>query len=271
MSRIYLLLSLMLLPWIASAGNGNEDAKDKWYELIRYAGISAEDMNHTCAHFPDMDKYSAEKKNMDDFTRKRSAWMEKYPNEVQAFLSLPRIQKLNPSLVDLGLKKEGQEILRFEHPYWNWVQASKFTDDEMKTVAAHFPKPLNSGNIAADEVIYESAIQDWMRLFPGEMKDLLTHPKMVATSHGASKEFKIYSPEGSEAFLVLKLANNYKPERDQYQSGNPELDQVRYDMYLKRWFYEYDRMEFYRVYKPEQFEDYKKSIESQAGKPELGH
>jgi len=271
MNKIYLVFLLFLAPFISKAGN-TVDPVDKWYELIQYAGIAAEDLKPICPHFPDMTKYGYEKNNMQDFTQKRMNWMQKFPQEVQAFLDMPRIKKLNPSLVDLGLKKEGEETKQFEHPYWSWLQAAKLSESELKQVAPHFPKPMKSGNIDADISIYDLAINDWQRLFPKEMVALFNHPKMVAASGGfANGKFATNAPADADAYKSLVLANNYKPTPEQFTSGNPELDKIRFEMYLKKWYDVYDRMEFYRIYKPSEYEAYKKSVEEQSPKTGSNH
>ncbi len=257
---------LFLVVLIGLSYSNIQAGEDKWVALIRYAGVEPAQIEKVCQHFPSIDKYIPGKE--EEFTEKRIKWMEKYPLEVELFLKMDGIKKLNPSLSDLGIQAEGTERNVFEHPYWNWVQASGITKDELNSVSAHFPLPKHSSDIQKDILIYDAAVSDWMRLFPVELRALMNHPKLLSVNRGMTKGFDLVAPEGTDAFRSLILENNAKPEISQFDSGNPELDKIRYEMYVKAWFYQFDKLEFYKQYQPDQYEEYKQAIETNPSKPE---
>ena len=116
--------------------------------------------------------------------------------------------------------------------------------------------------------VYDDAVMDWMRLFPLELRGLMNDPKLLAVNRGLTKGFDLVAPVGSDAFRSLILASSKKPEAIQFDSGNSELDKVRFEMYTKAWYYNFDKLEFYRIYQPEQFEEYKQAVETNPSKPD---
>ena len=253
MKRLFTIIAICMLSIFAKSAN----TIDKWFELIQYAGLSQDEVKTACPHFPNFADYNSN--TMIDFTEKRELWMKKHSEEITAFLALAKIKKLNPSMVDLGLKKEGEELSpTFENGFWNWYLASKVSPETLKSFAPHFPFPNNTSDIAKDEKIYGLAVEDWTKLFIREYEAFINYPALKALSNDPSYMMKLEGPEGTEAFKLLRLASDVKPVFENYDSGNPALDKVRFDLYTMKWYAQYATEDYYKIYIPTEYDNYLK-------------
>ena len=256
MKRNLLLLGLLLFfsPYLfASESNG----PDKWLALVRFVDIKFEEVKNQCPHFPYYDFYTKD----ENFSTARLAWQNKYSKEVTAFLSLPKIKKVNPSLVDLGITQLGQEApIKFENSYWNWVEASKIERSKLVSIAPHFPIPVVTEDIANAQKIYESAIADWMILFSKEANDLFAQPELVRLNPNSNSNSNFKIADSKLNFLSLTTPESI-PTKLSYSSGNDLLDQARVEAYTKKWYWEKDRVTYYKQYDPAGLEEYNSHLE----------
>lgn len=258
MKPFWLLTLSCALGFATVFAQENFRQKDRWLALIDYAQIKPEMLRNAAPHFPKSSinnetEYKA-------FTEKLASWKKRYNKEVEAFLALPEIKKLNPSLVHLGLQ-EAVETPRFENSYWQWISAAKLTASELNSLAPHLPvADVDAKDLALSQKNYEYALQDWMLLFPKEAEQLFNHPAMKA--HAVSKEpVTITAPAEGDAYLYVNVSET-KPERSYFKSGNTELDNARYNTYLKAWYHRFHEEDFYKIYYPNQLEEWKKNKET---------
>lgn len=241
-----------------SLAQTNFRAQDRWLALIDYAGLNDEDVKAIAPHFPKAN--TANEKQYSAFQVKLEQWKTKYTKEVEAFLASPEIKKLNPSRVHLGLQVT-VETKKIENSYWQWINTSGLSATTIHSIAPHLPQPdLKNSNIALEEKNYGAALKDWMLLYPDETTKLFNHPAMKAQS--VSKEtVEITAPTTDDAYLYVKVSA-VKPERILFNSGNATFDDLRYETYLKAWYLQYQEEDFYRIYYPEQLEEWQKNRDS---------
>lgn len=248
-----LLSLLLLIPFCLLRAQA--PVVDKWQLFIEYAGLSNEDLHQTCPHFPDMSKFDFKnEENIKDFTEKRLKWQTKYPEEVNAFLQMDRVKNLNPSWVDLGLKKEGEDIQKFEHGYYNWFKASGLTVAQLQSFAPHFPTNITDGTVEQQEKIYDEAVQDWMRIFISEYEAFLNNPALTKLNKYYDEKVSIEAND-EDAYKRLQPTSE-QPNVQDFQSNNPELDKARFEAYLKAWYYRYSPDEYYQIYEPQNYDKY---------------
>lgn len=256
MKRNILLLSFVLFFNHLLFATGAQEP-DKWLALVRYANIGFQEIKTVCPHFPFFDA----KTTNEEFAPQRLNWQSKFKKEVQAFLAIGKIQKINPSLVDLEIKKLGEETpQKFENSYWNWVEASKIDRSKLLNVAPHFPIPVVTEDIANAEKIYHSAIDDWMVLFPSEVTSLFGQAELVKLNpnHNSNPNYKV--SDGKLAFLSLKTPDAI-PTDLSYASGNNLLDAARLEAYSKKYYWEFDRATYYNKFDPAGLADYNKQLD----------
>lgn len=256
MKRNSIFLSLILLASQLLYA-GEQIQNDKWLALLRYANIQFDEVKKQCPHFP---FYDANTKD-ETFRIVRSEWQAKYGKEVTSFLAIDKIKKLNPSLVDLEIKKLGEESPRkFENSYWNWVEASAISRASLTALAPHFPIPVVTEDLDNAEAIYQSAIEDWMILFPQEVSKLFNNEALVKLNpyHNSNPNYKVV--ESKLSFLALKTPTSL-PTAISYYSGNELLDQARVLAYSKKWYWEQDRKSYYELYDPAGLAEYSKHLE----------
>lgn len=216
-----------------------------WKSLISFSKLSPEIVKKNCPHF----------------NENVQRWITSYPSEVNAFLNLPAIKKLNPSLVDLGLKKEAEEAPRtFGNPFLKWVNGSGITPIEMKTVAPHFPNPKITADVALSEKQYEAVLADWMVIYAIEYEHLINNPKLVKSNKYYTGYQKINSPVADSSWKVLS-PSTVQPSREQFDSGNEALDAKRFEQYTRAWYFRYNKIEYFRIYEPSKADKYLKELE----------
>ncbi len=258
----FFLVALMLGNSIMAQENFRQ--QDRWLALIDFAQVKPEAIKNAAPHFPGTDV--SNEKSYKEFSEKLAQWKKKYANETEALLAIPEIKKLNPSRVHLGLQ-QAIEVRKFENSYWQWMNVSGLAENEIEAIAQHLPKPdLKAHDILLAEKNYESAVSDWMLLFPKEAGQLFNHPAMKA--HAVAKEpVEITAPATDDAYLYVKVSAA-KPERNLFGSGNETLDNLRYETYLKAWYHRYCEEDFYRIYYPEQLAEWKKNRDGQKEIPQ---
>jgi|694.fasta_scaffold11829_12 hypothetical protein len=269
MKRSLLLLSF-LLSFSAIIFAQSNTVPDKWLALVNYANLKYSEVKTQCPHFP---FYDINTKDV-DFTSLRQAWQNKYSKEVSAFLAIPKIKNLNPSLVDLEIKKLGEEntTVKFEHTYWNMFLKSGLSADEISKFAPHFPFPKNTNDINSDVILYDKVFTDFTVLFPKEFIAFMNNEKVRTGSKIYGEAFNMdlaYEGDAYKSMYIEKVEN--KPERTNFDSGNPLLDQARYDATLKNWYFTYYRKDYYKIYDPSGYDAYMKALEDAGTHPEAGH
>ena len=246
MQKKYTAYFFVGLMWFSMTAFATENPLfSKWKSLIAYSKLPQEVIKNTCPHFNE---------NVD-------LWIANYPAEVKAFLALPAIKKLNPSLVDLGIKKEGvEEKKTFSHPFLKWVEGSGLAPSELKALAPHFPKPQVTEDIALSYSNYEKVLMDWMVIYATEYEKLINSPKLVKSNKYYTGYQKINSPVADSSWRVL-TPTNIQPTKDQFQSGNEALDAKRFEQYTRAWYFRYNKVEYFRIYEPDKLEKYLKEKE----------
>lgn len=120
--------------------------------------------------------------------------------------------------------------------------------------APHFPIPI-ANNFSEDyKVKYEAAISDWTKLFPKEVEWFINEPSLAKLNRFYQKESLT---ETGEEYKGLDVEKGVYPEQSYYDSGNPTLDAVRLEMYLKNWYFTFDRENYFKRYEPSMYEAYK--------------
>lgn len=254
MTRFTLMLFLILFA-ASTYAQVSYQSQNRWLSLIEYADLNYQKIKSVAPHFPKIKVTNENEKAA--FEQKLSQWKTKYEKEVLAFLALPEIKKLNPALAQLGIKQNTQSP-KFENSYWQWITASGLTTSNLKSIAPHLPIPdLSSTNIPLAEKNYTWSFQDWMLLFSNEATQLFNQPEMK--THTVLKEnIQLQKVADNDAYLYVKVSE-VRPERTAFNSGNAELDTKRYSVYLKAWYYRFHEEEFYKVYEPEKYTEWKKN------------
>ncbi|MFN8309055.1 MAG: hypothetical protein U0T73_03755 [Chitinophagales bacterium] len=249
----------VLCVWCLLVNAGTGAPKDKWIALIEFASISSQQMHKAAPHFPAYTNLNEAQQNA--FQAQRKVWVTAFPNEVKAFLALPAVKQLNPSLVDLELKKENQEGPRvFSNPFKKWVDRSGLTDKELKSLAPHFPQQLQGVTLDEAEKQYSSALSDWMILYTKEYESLINHPKLTASNKNYNGYVTIESYATDSAYLILEPAAA-EPQRADFNSGNQAFDDLRFQQYKKAWYYRNYKVKYFELYEPEKLAGYLKERE----------
>ena len=269
MKRNLLLLILLSFcgTYLFAIGN---DPVDKWLALVRYANLKHEEVKTACPHFPYFDFKTSD----ESFTNLRLNWQNKFSKEVTAFLAIEKIKKLNPSLVDLGIKKLGEDnpSMTFEYTYWTLFLNSGLTKQELQTFAPHFPFPKITSNVEQDKFLYDRVFTDFTMLFPTEFIAFMNNKQVRLGSKIYGDVFTMDLSMQSDAFKTMyidKVEN--KPQFINFDSGNPELDKARYEATLKNWYFTFYRKDYYTIYDPAGYDAYIKALEDAVNHPEAGH
>ncbi|MBX2901914.1 MAG: hypothetical protein KF872_00050 [Chitinophagales bacterium] len=252
MTRWYFAASFTLLAVFAVA-QVNFYTQDRWLALIDYTGISYEKVKAAAPHFPKSAHIESEKQYA-DFKGKLAQWKTKYASEVEAFLALPEVKKVNPSRVHLGLQ-QAVETRKFENSYWQWIQAAGLSMQDVHGFASHFPQPRITSDLDKSEQVYNAVLHDWMKLYPKELEAMLNHPTLV--SMNKSHEPAAIEVPVAEPFTLIEVSETLPLFAD-YDSGNSELDKQRYELAVKHWYFKYKPDEYVTRYN---VTDYHKNIE----------
>lgn len=266
--HLFLICFLLSCAWASIAQQ--ETVTDKWLAFVRYANLEHNQIKPYCAHFPSYD-YSTKDA---DFTARRTKWMQSYPKEVEAFLTIPKVKQFNPSMVDLGLKKLGEDntTVKFEHTYWNMFLRSGLSKEQLMAFAPHFPFPLNTSDIQGNIIVYDKAFTDFTILFPAEFVAFMNHEEVRKGSKIYSPPFTMdlaYTADAFKSMTIEKVED--KPTPEKYASGNALLDKARYDAALKNWYFTFYRKDYYLLYDPSGYDAYMKALEDAGNHPEAGH
>lgn len=241
MTRWY-LAACWCLATVFSFSQTNFRTQDRWLALIDYAGLKHENIKAAAPHFPKTD--ISNEKQYADFKEKLSQWKQKYAKEVEAFLAIPEIKKINPSRVHLGLQ-EAIEIRKFENSYWQWINAAGLSINDVRTFAPHFPQPKITSDLTRSEKIYDAVLQDWMKLYPAELEAFLNHPQLISQNK-YYQPIKIDVPV-TEQFVLIEVNENF-PQKNDFDSGNSELDNQRFELAVKHWYFKYKPDEYVTRY-----------------------
>lgn len=269
MRRKLLLLSLLFFcgTYLFALGN---NGPDKWLALLRYANLKHQEVKTACPHFP----YFDYKTNDDEFSELRLNWQNKYAKEVNQFLSIDKIKNLNPSLVDLGLKKLGEDNVTpiFENTYWSMFLKSNLSKQALQAFAPHFPFPKITNDVNQDKILYDQVFTDFTMLFPTEFIAFMNNSEVRKGSKIYGETFTMDLSMQGDAFKTMyidKVEN--KPVFANFESGNPALDKARYEATLKNWYFTYYRKDYYTIYDPNGYDAYIKTLEDAVNHPEAGH
>lgn len=233
----YFIFSIGLL-FFSQYAHASSELDGRWNALISFAKIPKESMQTNCPNF---------KTPVD-------VWIKQYPKEVSAFLALKEVKKVNPSLTDLGLNVTDFQTPVFQNTYWVWFQKSGLSQSTLTQRAPHFPIPVANDFSDVYKVKYEAAISDWMKLFPKEVEWFINEPNLAKLNRFYIKETLA---ETGEEFKGLDVEKGVYPEQAYYESGNPKLDAIRLEMYLKNWYFTFDRENYFKRYEPSMYEAYK--------------
>lgn len=227
-----------------------------WQKLLDYADLDAETVRAACPNFP-------AEEPADDFEQRAARWSTDFPDEVDAFFALPAVDRLNVVRSQFGVETDDRRRARvFDHPYLQWIRAAGLTVKDVRAFAPHVPRPDVTGDATGDYRRFERALEDWMTLFPGEVEAMMNYPELVRLNPSYASYITIDNPAGEDAFYLLNPSSE-KPVEADFDSGNPDLDRVRYEMYLKAWYYTFDTEEFYRIYEPDALDAYRHAMDSE--------
>ena len=223
----------------------------KWSKFIESCQLNSNEIKRCCPSFPleldDLEKpYHDNQLDSNIFN-----WIENYPNEIQAFLDLEKVLGKNPALGHLGIAV-GEDTLKFENSYLQWIAAGGISNLELSVIAPHFPKPRYDGRPEVDGEIYERALHDWMKIFSNELQKLLNHKKLKKLNPYFSEKSVIKTCEECEKFTFISVSKQ-RPVFSDFDSGNPELDNERFELATKHWYFRYSPGEFVKIYKVENF------------------
>lgn len=233
----FFIFSIGLL-FFSQYAQASSDIDNRWNALISFAKISKERLQTNCPNY---------KTPID-------AWIKQHPNEVSAFLALDEVKKINPSLADLGLNVADFQANTFQNAYWSWFEKSGLSKITLTQYAPHFPVPIANDFSSVYKAKYEAAISDWTKLFPKEVEWFINEPSLAKLNRFYQKESLI---ETGEEFKGLDVEKGVYPEQSYYDSGNPTLDTVRLEMYLKNWYFTFDRENYFKRYEPSMYEAYR--------------
>lgn len=248
----FILATCWSFATLFSFSQSNFRSQDRWLALIDYAGLKHESIKAAAPHFPTTDIKN--EKQYADFKEKLAHWKSKHGKEVEAFLTIPEIKKLNPSRVHLGLQ-EAKEERKFENSYWQWIIAAGLSINDVRTFAPHFPEPKITSDLARSEKIYDAVLQDWMKLYPAELEAFLNHPQLVSQNK-YYQPIKIEVPV-TEQFVLIEVGEHF-PQKTDFDSGNENLDSLRYELAVKHWYFKYQPDEYVTRYN---ITNYHKNVE----------
>ncbi len=226
--------------------------QDRWLALIDYAQVKPEAISKAAPHFPKTNVRN--EKSYKEYAEKLKQWKKRYPSEVESLLAIAEIKQLNPSRVHLGLQ-QATDVRKFENSYWQWVQAAGLTANELNTFAPNFPKPRITDDLNKSEAVYDAALQDWMKLFPKEHETLLNHPQLVSLKK--EHQTVVVDAPITEPFVLMEVKENI-PQKSDYDSGNEALDNLRFDLAVKHWYFKYKPDEYLTRYN---VTEYHKNVE----------
>jgi len=252
MKHVYTLLIGVFVFSTSIVAQENFRQQDRWLALIDFAQLKPEAIKNAAPHFPKTDVSNV--KAYKEFVEKLTQWKKRHPTEVDALLAIPEIKKLNPSRVHLGLQ-QAVELRKFENSYWQWIQAARLSANEVREFAPNLPTPRITNDLNKSEVVYDAALQDWMKLFPKEHEALLNHPQLVSLKK--EHQAVVVDAPVTEQFVLIEVKETM-PQKTDYDSGNATLDNLRFDLAVKHWYFKYKPEEYLTRYN---VAEYHKNVE----------
>lgn len=204
---------------------------------MQACNVSFSTIYETCPNFPNIDEYA------DDatFVTAVQQWQVRYPAEEKKFWEIPAVKQGNPSPYYLGLGN-GTVPRKFENSIWQWVEASKISEARLSAIAAHFPKPTLTGNIEADEKMYNQQLQYWIALYPLEYERLFNAKELVALNPSYEGYVK---PVIMPRFVAFPIKQTL-PVRSDFSEGiNGEM---AYQLMIRNWYFVYEPQQFQQLY-----------------------
>jgi hypothetical protein len=133
-----------------------------------------------------------------------------------------------------------QQINKFEHSFWEWVQGSKISENKLDEIAPHFPIP---SNYEYNVIRYDQAIQKWQKLYCFEYEKLINTPELVKLN----PYYDGYIDIIQMPYFILPLESSIKPVKpSSFQNFEEEL---HYELQLQAWYFVFAPNDFYRIYK----------------------
>jgi hypothetical protein len=236
MNYVRALLFALVLGSL-SANAQQPTSVQQWRSLMQASQVSFDNIYKTCPHFPVIEKYT------DDaaFANAIKAWQKSYKDEEHAFWKIEGIQKANPSAYYLGLS-DGSKPEVFASSIWEWVTNSKISEARLNELAAHFPKPVLTGNATEDTKAYDITLDAWIKLYPLEYERLFNASELTALNPYYTGYFK---PVQIPAFLSAPL-HETKPVRDAY--SNTSKGELSYQLSIRAWLFVFEPQTFSALY-----------------------
>lgn len=229
---------ISLLVFFSLFTKAQEDLHLRWQALISQVDAEGQLMNKYCPDFP---FEALDKEGAHDAVE---AWLNNHPNQALAFFETEEVGNLNPTKVHFGL--EAPDAAGFNHSYWQWAQAAGLGIKDIRGFAPHFPVPQGEFQSESDVKAYDEVLQDWMRLYPKELERFLNN-QALAAKNPYYKPTTIQDHGVVERFLLVPCPDEL-PARSEYNSGNPALDQERFDLALQHWYYVNDQEQYLELY-----------------------
>ncbi|MFN8309056.1 MAG: hypothetical protein U0T73_03760 [Chitinophagales bacterium] len=260
MLRIFIFSAILMVSVLLHGQVKDEfSKKDNWINLIETSGMSSEKFKMICAHFPVYDQGFKNAAAYQLFVTARYNWFREYPGELQNFMTSKEIEKIHPAPGDLGLDEMLYREKTLNHPLWQRFKYAYISDAELATFAPHFPKPENIGDSLAEIRAYDRAAEDWKKLLPNEWAAFNNHPKLFRTSGlKAGQQYPRSVVSDKDLFRNLPISGTSLPNPSDYRSGNPELDKIRLEAYTKKWYFDRQPSDYYRIYEPDKLFQYQK-------------
>ena len=112
---------------------------------------------------------------------------------------------------------------------------------------------METDDAQKDSDLFETVLQDWMRLFPQEYEAFLNHEKLVALNPYYEGHIDINVKEGTPRFTYMRVTRLNKPVMEDYESGNPDLDKERFELALEHWYFRYQPDLYVKLYEVEDY------------------
>ncbi|MCS6934424.1 MAG: hypothetical protein NZM35_04640 [Chitinophagales bacterium] len=225
------IIGLLIVPILVMA----QAPVNPFQQLLLYANLQPAQL---AAEFPALGKIiSRSDYTIDDINR----WISTNPAEWQAFSQKPEIKKLNVAWATLGIQVPAP-AKTFRHSFYQWYAASGISEEKRKQLFPHFPLPDLQNDPDKEEVIYESKVAAWQRLYPEEYERFLNTPELTALNPYYKGYYKLpYVPR----FIGAEIGFE-KPRKQ--NTGNEVMDEYNYQLKLRNWLFVFDPEKFNRLY-----------------------
>ncbi|MFN8278119.1 MAG: hypothetical protein U0T84_11605 [Chitinophagales bacterium] len=244
---------------IVSAGGDEFSKRDNWINLIAASGMAPAKFRLLCPNFPKYENGFSSEQDYKNFVKARYEWFKSSPSELTNFMHSPEIAAINPAPGDLGLDEKLYREELLPDPLWQRLKYAYISEKELHSFAPHFPKWWNTGDTTRDLRNFQRAAADWKILYAQEWANFNNHPKLHPSSGlKPDQKYTTVLVPAADLFRQLPKQTGAIPQEIDFRSGNAELDRLRYETYLKKWYFDNQPQSYYRLYEPNRLIEYQK-------------